>query len=169
MWRHWTNLSAGLCLCSLPALAQTAINLRTQAKDVDFSAASSTKPFRTGTTLPATCTVGEAFLLTSAPAEQSFYICVTGVWTLIGGGTGGGSTPARVLNAGPGIVIQNGDGVAGDPVISIDDAIVTQYSSGAVNPTGSCDPGRLHYRTDTQGLWFCGAGDTWRELATLTA
>jgi hypothetical protein len=43
------------------AVGQTQVDLGTQAKSVDFSAASSTKPFATGATLPATCRVRSSF------------------------------------------------------------------------------------------------------------
>jgi uncharacterized protein YdbL (DUF1318 family) len=67
------------------ASAQTRIDLRTQAKSVDFSAAGSTKPSKTGTTIPATCSVGETFLKTDATAGQNLYVCTaTNVWTLQG-------------------------------------------------------------------------------------
>jgi hypothetical protein len=54
---------------------QTQVDLKTQSKSVDFSAASSTKPFQTGTTLPATCTVGQMFFLTTAPNGLNSYGC----------------------------------------------------------------------------------------------
>lgn len=72
------------------AAAQTAIDLRTQAKSVDFSAASSTRPLKTGTALPATCTTGEMFFKSNAPAGTNLYGCAaTNVWSQQAGGTGG--------------------------------------------------------------------------------
>ena len=73
------------------ASAQTQIDLRTQAKNVDFSAAPFTKPFRTGTSLPASCTVGETFFQTSATAGRNFYACTSqNTWTLESAGVLGG-------------------------------------------------------------------------------
>jgi hypothetical protein len=43
------------------ARGQTLVDLKTQSKSVDFTGATTTKPFKSGTVLPATCTVGEAF------------------------------------------------------------------------------------------------------------
>ncbi len=64
---------------------QTLIDLRTQAKSVDFSAAGSTKPMKAGSSLPGTCGVGEFFFLTSAPAGSNIYACnPANVWTLEG-------------------------------------------------------------------------------------
>jgi uncharacterized protein YdbL (DUF1318 family) len=60
---------------ALAATAQTQVDLRTQSKSVDFSAAPSTKPSKTGTTLPAACAAGETFLKTDAPAGKNLYVC----------------------------------------------------------------------------------------------
>jgi hypothetical protein len=52
-----------LWLASLAILqAQTLVDLRTQSKSVDFTAAPSTKPFKAGTVLPAICSLGGAIL-----------------------------------------------------------------------------------------------------------
>jgi len=81
------------------AVAQTRIDLRTQSKSVDFSAASSTKPSQTGAGLPATCAVGQTFLNTSAPAGQNWYVCTAAnVWT-VQGGAGAGSYSATFASA----------------------------------------------------------------------
>ena len=75
--------------------AQTQIDLRTQSKSVDFSAASFTKPLQTGTSLPATCSVGAMFLNTSGPAGQNVYACTAvNTWSLEGS-----ATPAPAGNA----------------------------------------------------------------------
>jgi hypothetical protein len=67
------------------ASAQTRIDLRTQAKSVDFSAAGFTKPSKIGTTIPGACSIGETFLKTDATAGQNFYVCTaSNVWTLQG-------------------------------------------------------------------------------------
>ena len=61
--------------------AQTRIDVRTQTKSIDFSNALSTRPFKTGTTLPATCAVGEAFFKTDAAAGQNWFGCTsTNTW-----------------------------------------------------------------------------------------
>ncbi|MGA2434904.1 MAG: hypothetical protein ABSG25_06420, partial [Bryobacteraceae bacterium] len=75
------SLLAGLL--ALAARAQTQVDLRTQAKDVDFSASSSTKPFQVGTALPASCAVGAVFFNSAAPAGQNVYGCTAAnVWTV---------------------------------------------------------------------------------------
>jgi hypothetical protein len=68
------------------AAAQTQIDLRTQAKSVDFTAATATKPVKTGTTLPGLCTVGEMFFKTDAPAGANLYGCTEAdQWSVQGG------------------------------------------------------------------------------------
>lgn len=65
------------------AAAQTKIDLRTQGKSVDFSAATSTKPSKTGTAFPATCSIGETFFKTDAAAGANLYGCTaTNIWTV---------------------------------------------------------------------------------------
>src|SRR3954452_345908 len=64
------------------AAGQTQVDLKTQSKSVDFSSASSTKPFETGAVLPATCTVGQMYFLTTAPNGLNTYSCSgTNTWT----------------------------------------------------------------------------------------
>lgn len=159
------RLGGGLVLACLAVSAQTAINLRTQASNIDFSAAPATKPFKTGDSLPASCGSGEAFLLTATASLPALYVCgAPPAWTLIAG-----AAELSAITAAPGIVIQEGDPVSGGQSIGIDDAVVAQYSAGSADPAGDCQPGRLHYRTDTRGLWFCAATSVWQEVATLTS
>lgn len=74
----------GLVACIVPrAVGQTRVDLRTQGRDVDFSAASFTKPVKTGTTLPSSCEVGEMYLLLGAPEGRNLYACMsTSTWSL---------------------------------------------------------------------------------------
>ena len=75
----------------IPASAQTAVDLKTQSKDVDFSGATSTKPLQSGTALPATCSTGQLFFLTSAPSGANIYACTAqNTWGLETGGSGSG-------------------------------------------------------------------------------
>lgn len=92
------NQSRRIVRSILPLLAaiafadgQTQVDLATQSKDVDFSGAISTKPAKAGTVIPATCSVGEAFFKTNAPAGQNLYGCTSAnTWSLMGGTTGAG-------------------------------------------------------------------------------
>src|SRR5436309_14857889 len=106
-----------LALAAGKAHAQTQIDLRTQAKDVDFSAAPFTQSFQSGTTLPGTCSVGGTFFKTNAPAGSNFYACTsTNVWTAQGGPIGArylldtadpGLANGQVGVAGPGIIVSH--------------------------------------------------------------
>ena len=80
------------------ASGQTAVDLRSQSKNVDFSGAVSTKPMQAGSTIPATCSTGQFFFLTTAPAGANTYACVaTNVWSLESGGAGGGASAINQL------------------------------------------------------------------------
>ncbi len=73
------------CLLLESLFAQTKVDLRAQSKNVDFSGAASTKPSQTGTTLPASCSLGQTFLDTAAQPGQNLYICTaTNTWTVQG-------------------------------------------------------------------------------------
>jgi hypothetical protein len=79
------------CLIAL-ASAQTlpvgtAVDLRTQSKSVNFTAENATSPFQAGTSLPATCAVGQAFFQTNAAAGLNLYGCTAvNSWTLFSAG-----------------------------------------------------------------------------------
>src|SRR5271170_3563321 len=74
------------CLIGV-ANGQTQVDLRTQSKTVNFSAANTTKPFQSGTVLPATCLVDQAFFQTNAPAGLNLYGCTAvNSWTLLSAG-----------------------------------------------------------------------------------
>jgi hypothetical protein len=76
-------IAAGVAYC------QTKVDLGRQGGNVDFSAALSTKPFQTGTTLPGSCATGQMFFLSNATAGSNTYGCIANVWTLQGGSGGG--------------------------------------------------------------------------------
>jgi len=61
----------------------TQVDLRLQSRDVDFSGASATKPFRSGSGLPSTCGQGEMYYRLDAAAGMNVYGCTaTNSWTL---------------------------------------------------------------------------------------
>ncbi len=104
--RYMQAFLASLLLASA-ARGQTLVDLKTQSKSVDFTGATTTKPFKSGTVLPTTCTVGEAFYQTSAPAGSNLYTCTAvNAWTLqtgIPGPTGpagANGSVAHIQNAG---------------------------------------------------------------------
>jgi len=88
--RHWRAIVVAIWVFGI-AGGQTLVDLRTQSKSVDFSAANTTKPFKAGTVLPATCTVSEGFFQTNAPAGLNLYGCTAlNSWTLLSAGVFGG-------------------------------------------------------------------------------
>jgi hypothetical protein len=103
--------------CILPLAAQTQVDLRTQARGVDFGSATSTRPLKTGGALPATCTQGDLYFLTVAAAGANLYGCVSantwspqpgsgsspGVVQIQNTGTAVGARPILDLATGPGI------------------------------------------------------------------
>lgn len=71
-------LAAGLCV------GQTRIDLRGQARNVDFSGAAATKPVKVADTLPAACSAGEQVFLRNAAAGDNLHLCTaTNTWTPI--------------------------------------------------------------------------------------
>lgn len=90
-----------MLVVGLLTFAQTQVDLKTQARNVDFSGASATKPVKAGSLLPPGCAVGEMFFKTDAIAGQNLHLCVgLNTWTQIqGNGStgGGGSTSASGL------------------------------------------------------------------------
>jgi len=53
----------------------TQINLATQGRNIDFTSAPFTRPLKTGTALPATCSPGDLFFKTDAVAGKNLYAC----------------------------------------------------------------------------------------------
>jgi len=61
----------------------TQLDLRLQSRDVDFSGASATKPFKSGTGLPSSCGQGELYYRLDATAGMNVYGCTaSNSWTL---------------------------------------------------------------------------------------
>ena len=78
-----------LCLLAGTVWGQTQVDLRNQSRNVDFSAAISTRPEKTGTVLPATCNTGELFFNTIAASGANLYGCVAAnTWAALSGGSG---------------------------------------------------------------------------------
>ena len=57
------------------SFAQTQVDLRTQSKSIDFGLAPSTRPFQTGTVLPANCAIGNVYFKTDAIAGNNVFGC----------------------------------------------------------------------------------------------
>jgi len=99
------SLIAVILLAGMEAVvlrAQTAVDLKSQSRNIDFSAAVGTRPMQVGTALPPTCSVGQMFFKSGAPSGSNLYGCTsTNIWSLeasgSGGGGGGGITSASQL------------------------------------------------------------------------
>jgi hypothetical protein len=79
----------------------TQLDLHFQSRDIDFSTANSTTPFKSGTSLPSICSVGQMFFMLNAPAGANLYGCTSlNGWTLesnSGSGSGSGASMASQL------------------------------------------------------------------------
>lgn len=113
----------------------TRLDLGTQAKNVDFTLAESTKPFRTGSALPSTCVAGEAFFRLNVTTGSNLYGCTsTNIWELLGGGNGSGN---MALSTG-----------AGSP------------TSGCIPGADWWQDTTTVPRT----LWYCSQSGVWRKI-----
>ncbi len=104
-------LASVICtlLASLSATGvsgQTLINLSTQGKNVDFTNAPYTRPIKTGTSLPATCTTGDIYLNLAGQVGKNLYACTaTNTWTVQSGSVTGLADPGS-----NGVVVRTGQG-----------------------------------------------------------
>lgn len=147
----WLGLAVATGLAAL-APAQTSIDLRKQSRNIDFSAAPSTKPSKTGTALPGLCSVGETFFKTDATAGKNLYGCTSAnTWTLLGS--------AADLMAGFGVAISGS-------TVGLEDSVVPVYYTGAGAPSLGCQAGRDFYTDTAAGaLYFCKATNTWQPVS----
>jgi hypothetical protein len=137
---------AALAVCL--GSGQTLVDLRTQSKSIDFTGANTTKPFKSGTTLPATCAVGEAFFKTNAPAGSNLYTCTSlNSWTLQSGATtlsGDVSGPANatVVNQIQGRPVSSSAPAAGQSLVwnNTTNSWAPQTVTGAQGPQGPAGP-----------------------------
>src|SRR5277367_5106425 len=109
--RCWRLILVGTGLLGMVEGQQTKVNLGSQSKNVDFSGADMTKPVKMGTTLPATCSIGEGFFQSGVSGGLNLYGCAaTNSWTLLSGvtvsanGTIDGAQSSLNLISGAGVV-----------------------------------------------------------------
>ena len=129
------------------APAQTLVDLRTQTKSVDFSSATTTKPFKSGTALPATCGVGEAFFKTNSQAGSNLYACTSqNTWTLQSAATLSGdvtgSTSATVVTQIQGRPVSSTAPTSGQSMVwnSSTGSWTPQTVAGSQGPAGPAGP-----------------------------
>ena len=155
----WVALA---CAAICPAAwSQTLVDLRSQGRNIDFSSATLTKPFKTGTTLPAVCTAGETFFKTNAAQGQNIYVCSsTNTWATSGAVVTSNSGPGgvEILKAQAGAQVVGRQTLPGEGIVlgqqtdtvtmEVDTAVVPRYAVSTSAPTGACDSGRdLYTRT----------------------
>ena len=79
------KLVFALAAVASAGLAQTQVDLRTQSKSIDFGLAPSTRPFQTGTALPANCLIGNVYFKTDNAAGNNVFGCTAiNTWTAEG-------------------------------------------------------------------------------------
>jgi hypothetical protein len=155
---HGFVITAGLLAAALagPAVCQnqTLVDLRTQSKSVDFSAANTTKPFKTGTPLPATCGVGEMFYKSDAPPGANLYGCTSvNNWTLQSSSGGGTNLPSVAGNGGKVLSTDGASLLWGAPAGDVSGALstltVTQIQGRAVSSSAPGSGQTLVWNTST--------------------
>lgn len=100
-------LAGVFALAGGPLRGQTQVDLKTQTRNVDFSAAPTTKPVKAGTALPATCTPGELFFKTNAVPGGNLYLCTAlNTWTQSGISSASQATDFLVSAQGASATIQ---------------------------------------------------------------
>lgn len=154
-------------IVSIPAFAQTQVDLRTQSRGVDFSGSRGTRPFESGGILPATCTAGEMFFRTTAPAGRNLFGCVAAnTWALQGDG-GTELAPGSVLT------LRSGGALVGTTA-AVDlipgSGILTSViqSGGSISVQHSVDTALLQTRDEAQagtGVYCASAGGTGNNFA----
>jgi hypothetical protein len=121
--------------------AQTQVDLRSQARNVDFSTAQSTKPSKTGSILPGVCQIGETFFKTDAPAGANLYGCIgPNIWTALG--SPANALPSQTGNTGKALFTVNGATYWDRAVKSIrpgtGGGLVVNCQAGADGFSGDC-------------------------------
>ncbi len=130
-------IAAALCA------GQTKVNLGNQGTNPDFSALPHTRPATVGTTLPATCRVGELFFLSTATAGQNLYSCVAANVWLVSSGSGGGGGIAGPSSSTANAIprwIGSGGSALNNSTATIDDSGNAVFS-GSVTTGDATQPG----------------------------
>jgi hypothetical protein len=158
-------MKTSILLLTIPfaLMAQTTINGGRIFKGrLDASGAASTVPYRTGTGSPAgrdSCgQPGEAYFQVDAAAGTNLWVCTSsgapGAWAQLApvannildpgangivSRTASGTSVARTITAGSDLTVVNGDGVAGNPTISLNTAVALTNASAQANKPWYCN------------------------------
>src|ERR1700679_2104961 len=160
MSRKYSILLSGTLATLIAAnmtFAQTQINLPGQSRDVDFSSAPSTKPAQTGNVLPSTCSSGAVFVSLSNLPGQNVYVCTSSnVWSLQGGGAGGGSSPnVLTVSAAANIMTIGGNCSAPTPCNVRVGSVVYAFING-MTATISAGAGTAYVYVSSSGVLTVG-------------
>lgn len=156
------GVATGVLLWAVVVVAgecQTLVDLRTQSKNVDFSGAGSTKPMQTGSILPAACSIGQFFFLTTAQAGSNVYACnPANTWAVEGNGLSVTANSANEVLSSNGSAIQwlaIGGDVSGAPAALTVNRLQGRGVSGAAPTSG-------------QVLQWNGTANQWQPAAAET-
>lgn len=90
---------------------QTKVDLREQARNIDFTTAAATRPVKTGTVMPAACAIGEMYFLTNAASGQNLYGCTaTNTWAQMSGSSP--SSPPDITGQNGKVLVVSGGATA---------------------------------------------------------
>jgi hypothetical protein len=94
---RWYFVAAFSLVVLAPINAQTSVDLRNQAKNIDFSGAAATKVWKTGSILPPSCNVGEGFFLIGG--GPYVYVCSSpNSWSAVAPSVAGKGTQVQTVN-----------------------------------------------------------------------
>jgi hypothetical protein len=118
--------------------AQTQVDLRTQAKNVDFSAAAETRPFKMGTSLPPSCLSGDMYFKTDSPAGTNLFTCLSGNWTQVDGNRKtdfqASLSDGRTSNTPTTVNVEAGTFRSGNAVTTVASPAAIESGFGALRP-----------------------------------
>src|SRR3954453_10330369 len=90
-----------LAIARMATRGQTMLDLRAQARNMDFSGAAWTRPVPVGTTLPPTCAGGQMFFKADAAPGRNLFLCTaTNMWTGVDSSSSQPTLPAQTNSAG---------------------------------------------------------------------
>ncbi len=145
-----------------PAWGQTptAIDLKAQSRNVDFTGAATTRPFKSGAAVPATCSVGEMFYLTAAAAGANLYGCTSAnTWTLESA-AGGAQLASQLTDLLPvrtsQTVLTIGGGCSTATPCNVRIGGVTHSFTSATSATISAGSGTAYFYLDPAGTLTVG-------------
>ena len=121
---------------------------------LDASTATRTRPWKTGTTLPATCSLGDVFFKTDAPAGQNIYACTAvNTWTLQAGSGGSMAIQGNGSAVGTRATLDFVDGTGITNIVTDTGSKITvQTAIGSSVQTKAADQSGAHL--------LCAAGNT---------